>query len=764
MQKICLAGICFLLMLAPFARAQFTVKGRVLDAYTKEALVGASIQMAQSTTGTITERDGSFTLQTGQKPTSLLVSYLGYNARQVPFQDDFMLVSLAPTSNQLNQVIVSASRQAQTRTEAPVAISTISSRVLQETKATTLDQVLNKVSGVYMVNLGNEQHTMAIRQPIGYKSLFLYLEDGIPIRTSGDFNHNALIEINMAALKNIEVIRGPASSLYGSEAIGGAVNFITQAPAPVPTAKLQVEGSTQGYRRTDFSVSNTFGKVGIFAGGYYAAQRDGIISHSDFDKLAFTLRADYRISDRSKLITSGSLVDYKTDQTGGLDSTRFFRKEYSSLHTFTYRKVNALRLRSTLEHAWDASNQTQATLFFRNNAIGQNPFYAIGNVQGNARKAKGEINEDAFSSYGLIAQHRKSFSFLNASLIAGVSADYSPATYTARFIDIDRDEKGLYTGYTSSDSLLTHYSVDLLNTAVYAHTEISPLERLKLVAALRYDRMDYTFDNYLPPSAFTGAPDDKNGYRQFSPKLGLTYDFGKSQGIYANYSLGFAPPQITELYRGVKVPTLQPSDFKSYEVGGWWSFLQHKAYLDVSLYQMDGTDEIISVRLEDGSYQNQNAGRTRHRGIEYTLNYAPSEALSFRVSGTNARHWFLTYVERGADYSGNEMATAPRFIGNAEVTYRPTFLKGLRLGLEWQRVGKYYMDPVNSEYYGGYHLFNARVGYAFKGFEAWINAINLTDKLYATTVDKYSYGKSYRQGVPRTFNVGVGYQFIGKGG
>src|SRR5688500_3186351 len=140
-----------------------------------------------------------------------------------------------------------------------------------------------------MVNLGNEQHTMAIRQPIGYRSLFLYLEDGIPIRTTGDFNHNALIEINMAALKTMEIIRGPASSLYGSEAIGGAVNFITQPPSQILTAHIQAETSNLGYKRTDFAVSNTFGKLGLYAGGYYAAQRHGIISHSDFNKIALTL-------------------------------------------------------------------------------------------------------------------------------------------------------------------------------------------------------------------------------------------------------------------------------------------------------------------------------------------------------------------------------------------------------------------------------------------------------------------------------------------
>ncbi|GEO06077.1 TonB-dependent receptor [Adhaeribacter aerolatus] len=755
-------SILLVLMFSVVTYAQMPVKGQVVDALTKEALPGVNLRFAGSPAGGTSNADGSFALSATSPGDSITVSFIGYNSQKVAVKRDMLLIQLHPAFSELNQVIVSASREAQSRTEAPIAISTISKQVLLETKAVTLDQVLNKVSGVYMVNLGNEQHTMAIRQPIGYRSLFLYLEDGIPIRPTGDFNHNALIEINMAALKTMEIIRGPSSSLYGSEAIGGAINFITQAPSQILTAKLQAESSNLGYKRTDFAVSNTFGKLGIFAGGYYANQRNGIISHSDFNKLAFTLRGDYNISDKSKLITTASLIDYHTDQTGGLDSTKFYGKKYESLQTFTYRKVNALRVRSTLDHQWNAKNNTTVNAFFRRNAIGQNPFYAIRNMAGNAAKASGEMNTDAFKSYGLVAQHKKDFNFLDARIIGGLSLDYSPATYEAYFINIDRNQAGVYTNFTRTDSLLTDYSVNLLNTAAYGQLEISPLPKAKVVAALRYDRLDFNFDNKLTPNAFTGAPDERNNFTSLSPKLGFTYFINTNMGTYANYSVGFAPPQITDLYRGVKVPTLKPSTYGNYEAGGWLSFNQNKGYLDVSIYQLNGTNEIISVRLPDGSYQNQNAGKTKHQGVEYTLKYAPVKSLNLRISGTNARHVFTDYVERGNIYNHNEMATAPRFISNSEVTYKPDFLPGLRLGLEWQHLGKYYMDAGNTEYYEGYNLFNFRTGYTIKGVEVWLNALNLTDKLYATTVDKFSYGKSYRQGIPRTFNLGIAYNFSAK--
>ncbi len=96
------------------------------------------------------------------------------------------------------------------------------------------------------------------------------------------------------------------------------------------------------------------------------------------------------------------------------------------------------------------------------------------------------------------------------------------------------------------------------------------------------------------------------------------------------------------------------------------------------------------------------------------------------------------------------------------MTYKPAFVRGLRLGLELQHVGRYYMDAANTEFYAGYRLLHARAGYVFRGLELWVNAMNVTNALYATTTDKFSYGKSYRQGNPRTFNVGLGYSFSGK--
>ncbi len=737
--------------------SQSIAKGKVIDASTNQPIEGVTVVTSQFNS-VITNHAGLFSIQISPKD-SCLFSTAGYHPKKLAAATLPAYIILVPAYNNLEEIIISGSRELQKRSEVPIAINVISKSVMNDTKATRLDILLNKVPGVYMTDLGNEQHSMAVRQPIGTKNLFLYLEDGIPIRTTGDFNHNALIEINQAAVERIEVIRGPASSLYGSEAVGGAINFLTQTPSPFSTGKIQAEAGSRGYKRIDFSISNSYKKSGIFIGGYYANQNQAIADHNDFNKIAITIRADHQFNDKLKLSTVADIIAYKTDQKGGLDSAHFYNKDYSSTYRFTYRKVNAFRLRSTLSKIWNEHNKSSATIFYRNSSIGQNPFYAISNIPGNALLAKGQINEDKFKSFASVLQHTIKLKRVNAQIISGLSADFSPASYIAQYTIIDRQAGNIYYRSTSTDSLLTKYQVNLLNTAVFSQLEFKPVERLKIVAAIRYDRLDYAFKNYLQPGAFSGAPDTKDQFSHFTPKLGLTYDFGKSKGFYFNYSAGFAPPNITDLYTGVKVPVLNAATYYNYEAGGWLSLPGNKWYTELSIYHMNGINEIISVRLPDGTYQNQNAGRTSHRGIELNVKYHPVKSITIRMSGSYSKHKYINYVLQGKDYSGNIMAQAPPFVYNGEITYKPVFLKGFRIAAEVQGMNKYYTNPQNTVTYNGFTIFNLRGGYCYKAFEFWTNCLNVSDKIYAATVETSAFGTSYRPGQLRSFQVGLAYHF-----
>lgn len=762
MKSLLCFTIIFPLWLSAFA--QQTIKGTVTDALTKEPLVGAVVTSRINKASAIVNANGKFSLNVTTNTDSITIAYPGYTTQTIAANSPLINIHLNESSAGLNEVIITANRERQARNEAPEAISVLSNATIQDTKATQLDQLLNQTAGVYMVDLGNQQHAMAIRQPLGYNNYFLYMEDGIPIRVEGDFNHNALIEINDAALDRIEIVRGPASSLYGSEAVGGAVNFITQAPSLTPTAKIEAELGSYGYNRANFFASTTVNKLGLYIGGYYADRNVATDQYDNFHKLALNFRADYTFNERTKLIVTAADVNYYTDQKGGLDSAQFFDKNYVndpiSNQRFTYRKVDAFRARATLQHEWNQNSHTEVTAYYRNNSIGQNPFYDEGHTA-NPLLATGQINVDAFSSYGAIIQHTQKFNWLKAKWITGISADISPEDYNARFISINVNPQGVYYSYNATDSMLTKYSANLYNTAAYTQFEINPLARLKIVAGVRYDRLDYTFTNHLTPSAFTGPADTVNHFDRVTPRIGLTYSLNKNIGLYANYSLGFAPPNITDLYSGYTIPDLKPSTFYNYEVGGWMN-ISGRGYLELSLYQLNGVNEIVSVQQSNGTSLNENAGKTRHTGAELSFNYDLTRDLFFRASATYVQHKYISFTDGQNNVDNNMMADAPPYIINSQLTYKPTYLKGFLISLEWQSVAAYYTDPENKHKYDGYNTFNLRAAYNFRNFEVWANCLNVTDKVYATIVT-YGYGQNtYYPGMLRTFNLGIGYTFTKK--
>lgn len=763
--KYFLIAAALALIIPACSYAQETIRGTLFDRNTNEPLEGASISVPGTTLGTSTNFRGEFFLQSDKQIDSLRISYVGYTGLKIAVGSQTHLkIGLQKSQTSLNQMIISASRNATARADAPMAISTISSTNIKDTKATQLDQLLNQSAGVYMVDLGNEQHTMSIRQPLGYNDYYLYMEDGIPIRPTGDFNHNGLIEINSEATERIEVIKGPASSIYGSEAVGGAINFITKKPTLTPEGNLEVLKGSRDYKRANLDASATIkDKLGLYVGGYYANRSSAEDIHDDYHKYALNGRADYSFNKTTSLTATYAYIDYFADMSGDLDSAQFYDKSFTrhpvSNQRFTDRTVKATRAKVTLNHHWTENSQTDFTLYYRKNSIGQIPSYRIG-YTADPNLATGEINENSFQSYGVLIQHNQKFKWLNARWIVGGNVDYTPQTYRAEFIWVKRNDNGVFYDYyfNDADSMLTDYSADLFNTALYTQLELRPAKKLRLVLGARYDRLGYHFKNHLSPSPTTGPADTTSSFSHFTPKIGATYNFGYGTGVYANFSVGFSPPNISSLYSGYSVPNLKPSTFYNYEVGGWFD-LGNKGYVELAVYRLEGTDEVVSVRQPDGTSLSKNAGKTLHQGLELSVHYSPFRDVFFQAGGTYAQHKYLRFTDGKNDVSGNTMAGAPHYILNSKVTYKPHYFKGFRVSLEWQSLAKYYTDPENRFTYNGYNIFNTRAGYQYKGFEIWTNLLNFTNRVYATVV-QYSYGSnSYTAGQLIRFQAGIGYHF-----
>lgn len=774
---LCLCGLC--------AWGQSVIQGKIYDAETKEPSVGATVQPVSDVhTGAVTNAAGFFELTVAGQHALLRISMVGYEAQEVYAGSTPLRIALVPKPQEMQSVIVTANREASLRTQTPVAISRLSPRLLEETKPTQLAEALNKIPGVLMVNYNNEQHAMAIRQPMTTNGYFLYLEDGVPIRPLGVFNHNALLEINQFTLSSVEVIKGPASSIYGAEAIGGAINFIMQRPTAVPTAKAGIQLDNFGFRRMQFGAGARTGKFGLYIGGLRSEQTSSWMANSDYDKTTINARLEYHVTPTTRLTGNFIYGKYFSNTAGSVDSVAFFSRQYVSTTGFTYRKSDANRSRLTLEHDWHTGSKTFVTLFNRRNEHGQNPAYGIRwsptpSATNDPTKARGEINSNDFTSYGILAQHSQQFVFLDSRLIVGGLYDYSPNDYWSYQVDLyaqRRADGKSVEQYTISqerpDIRLADYKAKIRNAAGYLQYDLSPVKNLRLSAGVRYDRMSFTYDNYLENSA------GSKSYSRATPKIGLTYDFGKDKGVYANYAQGFSPPALTAIFR--KKPNtdpaefyynLKPAVFQNYELGGWAAFWENKVYLDAALYQMNGTNELLNIRQADNSTDYQSAGKTLHRGIELGLTFKPIQQFFFRFGGTTALHRFEDFqistksTDRYQNLSGFEMPAAPRWTWNTEFYYYPHIVKNLRTSIEWQHVGGYYQNQVNTIRYSAYNLINYRIGYQWKGIEAYSNVLNVGNILYsasATRGNNATDRTTYTPAAPRTFVLGIQYNLAGK--
>ena len=681
-------------------------------------------------------------------------------------------VALADETSSANEVktlatiVVTASREGESINNTPAAISQITAKDIEDKHATFIGQLLNQTPGVLMNDLGNEQHMMSIRQPITTAAVYQYLEDGISIRPVGVFNHNALYEVNLAGVDNIEILRGPASSLYGSNAIGGTVNFITKAPTLTPTADIGISASSEGYRRLDVGASNTFdteyGEQGLRLSAYASDRGDSWQDHAESNKQSVTLRHDWRISDATQIKNIFSYNHLEADMTGSLNVDDYNKRSGYSYQTFTYRAVDSTRLSSQINHKWSDQQQTQATLYYRDNTTEQNPSY---NIRTDIRNGTptgtytGQITENAFQSYGLNVQH--SVDLDQVKWVVGAMADHSPNQAKTNDIEVFRDPTSLvYTGYQQRQ-LLRNFNVDVNNQAIYGQANWQVLPNLNLVGGARYDWISYDFDNQLTPSRVTGAPDEKRNFKKASPQLGVVWNITPKMDVYSNWSQGFVPPEVSSLYgANLVTPDLDAATFNNIDAGLRFKLLDDRLDGEITVYRLQGKDEVISYTKADNTREPRNAGKTLHQGIEIGGTWKISDAYDQRVkvSGSIAQHEYEEFQPSPVlNYSANTMPSSPKSFGTIEYQIKP--IPELLLSAEGVYVGSYWINDANTEKYNGHTLLNLRANYRNNGYEVFGQILNATDVHYAESTSFSNNQVSYTPAAPRTYLLGLRYHF-----
>ncbi|MEO5353823.1 MAG: TonB-dependent receptor, partial [Magnetococcus sp. XQGC-1] len=637
---------------------------------------------------------------------------------------------------------------------------------LQERRPTHPKDLMNQVPGVWMSNLSGEGHSTAIRQPLTTSPVYLYLEDGIPTRSTGFFNHNALYEINVPQAGGLEVSKGPGSALYGSDAIGGTINVLTRPPPKSNELEATSEIGTYGWGRLLLSGGRAYDKT-AWRANLNLTHADGWQESAGYDRQTGSVRVDHALSDASTLKIIASIAEIDQNHVGDMNQQDYDRNPRKNNTPISYRKVEALRLSAAYEQE-TARSLLSITPYVRHNSMEILPNWSL--------SYDPSIYTTRNDSFGILSKYRQDFEPMRARLIVGLDGDYSPGSRDEQALQVNRT--GTVYSSIGARSRIYDYDVTFSSLSPYLQGEISPLAPLRLTAGLRFDMMQYEYDNHLTNAALadpTGSgwyghvADGSTHYNHLSPKLGATWQFSETLNGFLNYNNAFRTPSEGQVFRGSRESSEERAqaaarsqlDLKPVVVNSLETGLRGKQGTidyELSLYLMRKSDDIISYRNPVTDQRTTvNSGETLHRGIEAGVGIPLLPEWRVDGSLSYAKHTYEEWKVSGtANYSGKEMEMAPRVTANTRVTYSPNFMNNGHIQAEWTSLGSYWRDPANSSKYEGHDLVHLRARYPIdKTWELYGNVNNLFDTQNAETSSLSSGAPVYTVGLPRTAFLGV---------
>ena len=670
--------------------------------------------------------------------------------------------------NQLSTVTVTGTREQSPLTETPAAVSRIDGEEVDATKPAHPAEIMGRVPGVHVNVTNGEGHMTAIRQPITTQAVYLYLEDGIPIRSTGFFNHNALYEVNLPRAAGIEVTRGPGTALYGSDAMGGVVNVLSRPSPSRLEYELNLEAGAYGWRRLLAGGGNSWRGHGLRVDANIT-HTDGWRDGTDYDRGSLNLRWDAMFGDGAtlKTILAASEIDQRTAGSSRVSAFDYRHKPTRNYFPISYREVSALRVSTSYEAEGD-NHLFSFTPYVRGNAMEYMPNWSF--------TYDPSIKRTENDSYGALVKFRWDPPGTRTRLIVGADLDMSPGAREEHSINAVK-QGDVYTDYSLGPRIYD-YDVTFQGVSPYLHVESSLTSDVRLIAGLRYDDMRYDYDNrmadgplkVLPKPSSMGFPptynhpaDSKVKFHHLSPKLGVTWRLNETHSVYAAYNHAFRAPSEGELFRpgsSAESLSLRPVKARSYEVG-MRAMPTEGVYYELAAYRMVKDDDLVSYTdpVTTDRYT-ANAGETLHQGLEALLDIRLAEDWRLNLAYSYARHRYEDWVEKGSDFSGNEIASAPRHILNTRLTWRPGLLRGGRVELEWEKISAYWMDQANTARYDGHDLFNLRANYPVaREWDIYARVMNLTQRRYATAAALSGGEEQFAPGMPRTVYLGVNYRF-----
>lgn len=665
----------------------------------------------------------------------------------------FSNVSQAADSKDIERIETTTSRIAGNDNNVGYVVSSVTEETLNLLSFQHIQESLNYIAGAGVQRGNGQEYLPALRSPVltgaGACGGILAAEDGIPLRAAGFCNINELFEAHGEMASRIDVIKGPASALYGSNAIHGVVNVVT----PDTTRGggfVGLDYGSYGFHRVKLRQGKDFGGSGI--GINASVTRDtGYRNDEGVDQEKVNIR--HRVDFDSLSVTSGLTYTNLDQETAGyITGFESYKDEdiaRSNPNPEAFRKAKSLRLWSKADWLFDNGNALSITPYVRNQSMDFRMHFLPGKpLEQNAQEGVGVLSQynyivnDSWNiDLGLDAEHTQ------GELIQSQDSETIGSAFLVETVPV-----GKHYDYEVDATLIAPFFAFNMQQGKWDVSVGGRFESMRYdytnnmnVGRLREDGTQCGFGG----CRYSRPESGENDFDNFSPKLSMQYTLSSETQLYGGISKGYRAPQATELYRlqrAQEVTDLESVDATNVEVG-LRSSMASGSYV-LSLYSLR-KDNVI---YRDSDFFNVSNGETWHRGVELTVNYAINSRLRLDFAGTYAAHTYEHDQLSGEiNIKGNDMDTAPNLLLNTRLQYSLT--DDIETQLEWQHVASYFTDPENANEYDGHNLLHARASYEMsEQITLYARINNLLDETYAERADFTSFtGDRYFPGRPRNF-------------
>lgn len=721
------------LTLAPMMlAAQTSVHGTVVDRQTGSPIAGASVVVTGTRTGTITSDAGVFALSSSDAIPRLTVSSVGYLTLEVPVSggDQPLTIRLTPSRAELPGMQVVA-----TRTTSAVAVLTRPD--LERANGLALESSINTVPGVFMQSRtpwGGARITLRGYYPsVGNSANFnglgyqVFLND-IPVTDAT--GSTILDDVDYSRLGRVEVIKGPASSQYGS-LIGGAVLLSTVRPEAGRTSLTQqVQGGSHGLMRSNTTFETATASSDVMV-NYGHQTYDSFRPHSGSQKTFVQAAGDLTASEKHTLSAYFSYNRSFEELAGEIDSLPFYNRvplsnaaylamdSHIQLTSFVSGVTNDYRFgehfgnRTTVFGSGRTSNQPFAHGFTDVNQLnfGARSLFSFSNQWG-------ELGLTA--TLGGLLQ-RSNLTTQGVFIVPAPPFPRRPS-----------DQQNA----ASNGSLFTEWSLSL------------PAQ-LTVTAGASLNKNEFSIHNMLRSGQILDSTvtRTKSFDAVVTPRVAVSKAFGAVASIYASVASGYTPPLLSSVIdnTGAVNLGLEPERAVQYEVGAQATLLDNRVNAQLSLFDLENTNKLVSQTVSSVT-STVNVGKQRNRGAEASLGVLVVDNDAQLLS--RVRPW-ASYSFTDAKFidfksDNNNNANTKDFSGNAVPRVPRNMLSaGLDLGTNvgvyatstFQHVDKVPVTFDNSTYVRGYDLLGAKLGYRKQVSRNWVldafaGSDNLTGETY----------------------------------